>query len=53
MLAVAGRTAGAAARALASGREVTLDLGAAEAVANRARGASHRSPRAASPSTGA
>ena len=37
-LAVAGRTAGAAAHALASGREVTLDLDAAEAVANPGAG---------------
>ena len=38
VLAVAGRAAGAAARALASGREVTLDLGAAEAVGNPGAG---------------
>ena len=38
VLAVDARTAGAAANALASGREVTLDLDAAEAVANPGAG---------------
>jgi hypothetical protein len=38
VLAVTGRAAGAAARALASGREVTLDLAAAEAVGNPGAG---------------